>query len=194
MEIETKKWKYIYTIFCSYQFCMISLNNATVLLKSVHAVRRVNFKNDKFFTWEWISRSHLNQFTWAKFVKKTDMIISCSNNCLITRSNQKHVTPHNVLGDPRPFLMESNLKLKILRLHRTIPDASPDLIQQMLYRIEIRAGLFWFLLTLDCLIWEDHMDELNWLRLELEWKPIVSNLSILEMTPCLYTGVEHERV
>ena len=71
---------------------------------------------------------------------KTDMTLSCSNNCLITRSNQKHVTPHNVLGNPRQFLMESNLKLsKISKLHWTITDASPDLIQQPLYRIEIRA-------------------------------------------------------
>ena len=94
------------------------------------------FKNDKFFTWKWISRFRLNQFTWVKFVQKTDMTLSCSNNCFIPRANQKHVTPHNVLGNPRPFLMESNLKLsKILRLHWTIPDTSPELIQ----RIERRA-------------------------------------------------------
>ena len=74
------------------------------------------------------------------------MTLSCSNNCLITRLNQKHVTPHNVLGNPRPFLMESNLKLsKIQRLRWTTPDASLELIQQLLYRIEIQAylrGLF----------------------------------------------------
>ena len=52
-----------------------------------------------------------------------------------------HVTPHNAIGNPRPYLMESNLKLsKIPRLHWTIPDASPELIKQLLnYRIEIRA-------------------------------------------------------
>ena len=72
---------------------------------------------------------------------KTDMTLSCSNNCLITRSNQKHVTSHNVLGNPRPFLMENNLKLlKIPRLHWTILDALPELIQQQLYGIEIRAN------------------------------------------------------
>ena len=38
MEIRIKKWKYIYTIFCSIQVCIILLNNVTVLLKSVHAV------------------------------------------------------------------------------------------------------------------------------------------------------------
>ena len=37
MEIRIKKQKYIYTIFCSIQFCIISLNS-TVLLKSVHVV------------------------------------------------------------------------------------------------------------------------------------------------------------
>ena len=69
-------------------------------------------------------------------------MLSCSNNCLITRLNQKHVTPHNILGNPRRFLMENNLKLsKIPRLHWTIPDASPELIQQLLYRIEIRPYL-----------------------------------------------------
>ena len=68
------------------------------------------------------------------------MTLSCSNNCLITRSNQKHVTQQNVLGNPRPFLMESNLKLsRIPRLYWTIPGASPELIQQLLYRIEIQA-------------------------------------------------------
>ena len=51
--------------------------------------------------------------------------------------------PHNVLGNPRPFLMflmETNLKLsKIPRLHWTSPDASPEHIQQLLYRHEIQA-------------------------------------------------------
>ena len=40
MEIRIRKRKYIYTIFRSNQFCIISLNNVTVLLKSVHAVRQ----------------------------------------------------------------------------------------------------------------------------------------------------------
>ena len=39
-EIRIKKWKYIYTIFHSNQFCIISLNNVTLLLKSVHAIRQ----------------------------------------------------------------------------------------------------------------------------------------------------------
>ena len=38
MEIRIKKLKYIYTIFRSNQFGIISLNNVTVLLKPVHAV------------------------------------------------------------------------------------------------------------------------------------------------------------
>ena len=40
MEIRIKKWKYVYTIFRGNQFCIISLNNVTVLLKSVHAIRQ----------------------------------------------------------------------------------------------------------------------------------------------------------
>ena len=67
---------------------------------------------------------------------KTDMTPSCGNKCIITRSNWKHVTLHNILGNPGPFLMESNLKLsKIPRLHWTIPDASSELIPQLHYRI-----------------------------------------------------------
>ena len=38
MEIRIKKGNYIYIIFRSNQFCIISLNNVTVLLKSVHAI------------------------------------------------------------------------------------------------------------------------------------------------------------
>ena len=70
------------------------------------------------------------------------MTYSCSNNCLITRSNQKHVTQHTVLGNPRQCLIESNLKLsRIQRLYWTISDASSELIQHLLYRIEIQAYL-----------------------------------------------------
>ena len=39
MEIRINKLKYIYTIFLSNQFCIIPLNNVTVLLKSVHVIR-----------------------------------------------------------------------------------------------------------------------------------------------------------
>ena len=145
MEIRIKKWKYIYTIFRSNQSCIISSNNVTVLLKSVHAISPVFrqgdiFKNNKFFTWEWISRSRLKISLLELNRPKADMALSCSNNCLITRSNQKHSTPHNVLGNPRPFFMESNLKLsKKPRLHWTIANASAELFQQLLYHIEIRA-------------------------------------------------------
>ena len=38
-DIRIRKCKYIYTIFRSNQFCIISLDNVTVLLKSVHAIR-----------------------------------------------------------------------------------------------------------------------------------------------------------
>ena len=52
-----------------------------------------------------------------------------------------HVMSHNVHVNPRPFLIESNLKLsKIPRLHWTIPDESPERIPQQLYRIEIQAN------------------------------------------------------
>ena len=40
MEIRIKKRKYIYTIFRSNQFCIISSDIVTVLLKSVHAIRQ----------------------------------------------------------------------------------------------------------------------------------------------------------
>ena len=40
IEIRVRKWKYIYTIFRSNQFCISPLNNVTVLLKSVHAIRQ----------------------------------------------------------------------------------------------------------------------------------------------------------
>ena len=76
----------------------------------------------------------------SSILPKTDMILSCNNNCIITRPNQKHVTSLNVLGNPRPFLMESNMKLsKIPRLNWTITDAFLELIQQLLYRIEVWA-------------------------------------------------------
>ena len=49
-----------------------------------------------------------------------------------------HVMSFNVHVNPQPFL--SSLKLfKIPRLHLMIPVASPDLIPQLLYWIEIRA-------------------------------------------------------
>ena len=69
------------------------------------------------------------------------MTLSCSNNFLKTRSNQKHVTPHNVLGNPSPFLIGEQPKaVQIPRLHWRIPDASPELIQQLLYHNEIHAN------------------------------------------------------
>ena len=37
------------------------------------------------------------------------------------------------------------------------------------------------------------LEEVN-LGRELQWKPIVWNLSFLEMAPCQYTGLQHERV
>ena len=40
IEIRIKKLKYIYTIFRSNQFCIISLNNVTVFLKSVYSIRQ----------------------------------------------------------------------------------------------------------------------------------------------------------
>ena len=133
---------------------------------------------------------------------KTDMTLSCSNNCIITRSNQKHVTPHNALGNPHPFLMESNLKLsKITRLHWTIRMRRQSSSNNC--SIVLRSGLT--KLTRFVLVsahtWLPRqrgtyrfLDEENWLRLELEWKPIVWNVSFLEMTPCLYAGVQHERL
>ena len=130
------------------------------------------------------------------------MTLSCSNNCIITRSNWKHVTLNNVLGNPHPFLMESNLKLsKIPRLHRTILDASQELIPQLLSWIE--NGLT---RLARCVLASTHtrwsrlrgtyrlLDEVNGFRREHERKPIVWNLSFSEMTPSLYTGVQHERV
>ena len=69
------------------------------------------------------------------------MTLSCCNNCLIRRSNQKRVMPHNAIETPRPLLMESNLILsKILRLHWTNLDTLTELIKQLLYHIEIRAN------------------------------------------------------
>ena len=86
--------------------------------------------------------SKSDHLSWTHPKTDLDMTLSCSYNCLITRSNQKHVTPHNVLGNPRPFLMESNLKLSMIpRLHWKIPDALPELTKQLIYRIEIRAYL-----------------------------------------------------
>ena len=42
----------MYTIVLNNQFCINTLNNLKVLLKSVHAVRQCLDKNDKFFTEE----------------------------------------------------------------------------------------------------------------------------------------------
>ena len=122
MEIRIRKRKYIYTIFRSNQFCIISLNNVTVLLKSVHAVHQCldkgSFSKMTSFSLEKKISFSSKSVHSSKIRPKTDMTLSCSNNCLITRSNQKHVTQDNVLGNPRPFLMESNLKLsRIPRLY-----------------------------------------------------------------------------
>ena len=38
------------------------------------------------------------------------------------------------------------------------------------------------------------LDEVNGFRREHEWKPILWNMSFLEMAPSLYTDVQHERV
>ena len=55
-------------------------------------------------------------------------------------SNRMQVMLHNIHVNQRPILMESNLKLsKIPKLHWTIPDASPERIQQLIYRL--RSGL-----------------------------------------------------
>ena len=94
----------------------------TVLLKTVRAIRQCS---DKGSFLKMTSFSLENNISFSsksvhlsKIRPKTDMTLSCSNNCLIARSNQKHVTPYNVLENPRPFLMESNLKLwKIPMLH-----------------------------------------------------------------------------
>ena len=206
MEIRIRKRKYIYTIFLSNQFCIISLNDVTVLHKSVHAVRQCLDKGS-FQKWQVFhlrrNISFASKSVHSSWIRpKTDMTLSCSNNCLITRSNQKHVTQHNVLENPRPFLMQSNLKLsRILRLYWMIQGASPELIQQLLYRIEIQAYLTYAVFLASAHTWLPFqrgtyrlLDEVNWLRIELEWKPIVWNLSILEMTPCLFTGVQHEQV
>ena len=129
------------------------------------------------------------------------MTLVCSNNCLITRSNQRHVTPNNVLGNLRQFLMESNLKLsKVQTLHWMILGASPELIQQLLYRNKILANwtyrvCFGFCTHLIALSERDiPVIRRSELIKKIEWKPNVWNLSFLEMTPCLYTGVQHERV
>ena len=102
--------------------CIISLNNLTVLPKSVQVVRhcldRGSFSKMTSFSLE-------NAYLVLVLISSLELIsskkghdLSCSNTCLITRSNQKHVTPHNVLANTRPFLMESNLKpSKIPSLH-----------------------------------------------------------------------------
>ena len=144
MENKMKKWKYIGTVFLNNHFCINSLNNVTVLLKSVHAVCQCidkgSFSKMTSFSLENLYLV-LVQFSSLELnSSKMDMTPSCSNKCIIMRSNWKHVMSHNVLGNPGPFLMESSLKLsKIPRFHWTILDASPELIQQLLYRIQIRA-------------------------------------------------------
>ena len=40
LESRIKKWKYIYTMCLNNQYCINTLNIVTVLLKSVHAVRK----------------------------------------------------------------------------------------------------------------------------------------------------------
>ena len=166
MEIRIKKWKYINTIFRSNQFCIISLNNVRVLFKYVHAIRQCLDKG---------SFSKMTSFSLSNeclvLVKinslelnssKTDMTLSCSNNCLITRSNEKHVTPHDVLGNPIPILngeqpeafQDSEVALNdpgcIARAHPTTALSywDPGLL-------DLR-GLFWLLHTLDCLVREVH--------------------------------------
>ena len=144
MENRMKKWKYIYTIFLKNQFCINKLYNVTVLLKSVHAVRQFidkgSFSKMTSFSLE---NEYLDLVLFSSLElnsAKTGMTLPCSNKCIIRRTNWKHVTSHTILGNPSPFLMENNLKLsKIPRLHWTIPDASQELIPQLLYRIEIRA-------------------------------------------------------
>ena len=142
----------------------------------------------------------LNQFTWVKFVKKwawlSPAAITASKR---GQSKSMYITSHNVLWNPRPFLIVSNLKLaKFPRLHWTIPDASPESFLSC--SIELRSGLTkltWFILASAHNRWfvkEGHIG--YWTKLtsldENEWKSIVWNLSFLEMTPCLYTVVQHE--
>ena len=130
------------------------------------------------------------------------MTLSSSNNYIMPRSHPKQVTLHNVFWTPRPFLMESNLKLsKIKRLHYTTPDALPEPTSQLIHRIGIKtyqtnAVCFVFYIHLMDLSERDipviGRSELIWTRTRV--KINCRNLSCLEMTPCLYTGVQHERV
>ena len=154
MEIWIKKWKYNYIIFRSNQFCIISVNCVTVLLKSVHAICLCL---DKGSISKMTSFSLENQFTRVNFVQKPTWPSPAAITASIRMSNQKHVTPHKALGNLRPFLMESNLKLsKIPSLHWTIPDASPELIHQLDLGLLILRCLFWLLHTLDYLVREGH--------------------------------------
>ena len=167
MVIRIKKWKYIDTIFRSNQFCIISLNNVTVLLKSVHAVRQC-LDNGSFS--KMTSFSLENEYLVLVLISSLEF--NSSKNGHDPLLEQK--LPHNEvkpkaydaaqrLGNPCPFLMESNRTLsKIPRLHWTIPDASPELNQQLLYP-NVRdpgllnlCGLFWLLPTLDCLLRGGH--------------------------------------
>ena len=125
------------------------------------------------FNWDWISHSCLNQFTWVKLVQKQTLPLL------------QHLLPHNEVEpnpcdatqcswESTPILMGSKLKLsKSPRLHWTIPDALQELIQQLLYRIEIRAYLTYVV----CVGFYTHLiasseREVNWLRLELEWNQL----------------------
>ena len=128
--------------------------------------------------------------------------LSYSKNCIIAMLNWKHITLHNVLGNLHPFLMETNLKLsKIPRLHWTILHASPELIPQLLYWIENGLTRLTLFVLASAHTWWPRLrgtyrllDEVNGFRPKHEWKPIVWNLSFLEMNPSRYTGLQHERV
>ena len=82
-----------------------------------------------------------------------------------------------------------------------IQGASPELIQQLLLRIEIQAYLTYAVCFGFCphLIASSERDKPVIGRSELiknrtGVKTNCRNLSFLEMTPCLFTGIQHERV
>ena len=117
------------------------------------------------------------------------MNLSNNNNCIITRSNPKHVTSHNVLGNPCPFLMQSNCWrfpgcIERSRMHRQSSSHSCS--------IGVRSGLTKltrFVLS-SAHTWLPRqrgsyqlLDDVNWLRLEREWKPIVFKRVIFRNDP-----------
>ena len=130
------------------------------------------------------------------------MALSCSNNCLITEVEPKACDATQCTWESTPILngeqlgavKDSKVALNdprcVARAHPTaaISYSDPGLLNL--------RGLFWTLHKLDCPSERDIpvIGRSELIKTRTRVKTHGLKFVILEMTPCLYTGVQHERV